>query len=138
MNTNFSRRARLRTVLFAATIWAACGSSTSPPAAPSPDPPATPSPTPTAPATGYRVTIALVGMDPVTLQVPVGKRVTFINKDPSFAHHMASACSEIDAVGRLEPQQSGDTSVFASAKTCGYYDRLSPENPLRKGTIVVR
>jgi hypothetical protein len=136
MNANSSDRAALRAVLLAMTILAGCGTSTSPASPSQPaDPPA---PTPPPPATAYRVTIALVGMDPVSIDVPVGARVTFINKDPNFAHYMASACPEIDAVGRLEPQQSGDTSVFAESKTCKYNDRLSPENPLRMGTIVVR
>ena len=77
-------------------------------------------------------------MDPVSIQVPVGVQVTFINKDPNFAHDMTSAaCPEVDAVGRLEPQQSGKTAAFGSAKTCSYYDRLYPENPLRHGTIIV-
>jgi len=49
----------------------------------------------------------------------------------------SAACSEVDAVGRLEPQQSGKTAAFGSAKTCSYYDRLYPENPLRHGTIIV-
>ncbi len=89
-------------------------------------------------AAAYRVRIALVGMDPFSIEVPVGARVTFVNDDPNFTHHMASACEEIDAVGPLKPQESGDTTPFTKAKTCSYYDRLSPGNPLRHGKIVVR
>ena len=91
-----------------------------------------------APPTGYRVTIAVVFLNPPSLDVPVGARVSFVNSDDNFAHHMASACSEIDAVGLLQPRQSGQTAPFANAKTCSYYDRLQPANPLRQGRIIVR
>jgi hypothetical protein len=101
------------------------------------DSPASPSNS-TAPPTAYTVKVALVGMDPYSLEVPVGARVTFINNDDNFPHHFASACSEVDGVGRLEPRQSGQTAPFTTSKTCSYYDRLYPENPLRQGKIVVR
>jgi plastocyanin len=89
-------------------------------------------------ADDYRVTIALVGMDPFSIEVPVGARVTFINKDSRFAHDLASDCPEIDSMGRLEPGESGRTAEFARSKTCHYSDRLYPNSPLRRGTIVVR
>jgi plastocyanin len=86
----------------------------------------------------YVVRIALVGMDPFAIEIPVGSRVTFVNNDANFAHDMTSGCKEVDAVGRLEPEQSGQTAPFTTAKTCTYYDRLQPENPLRRGKITVR
>ncbi len=89
-------------------------------------------------AADYRVSIVLVGLDPFALEVPVGARVTFVNKDGRFAHDIASQCPEIDAVGRLEPGESARTAPFTSAKTCSYYDRLHPDTPLRRGKIVVR
>ncbi len=95
-------------------------------------------PVETASAVEYQVAIVLVGIDPFSIDVPVGSRVAFINKDPHFAHDMTSSCPEIDAVGRLGPGQSGRTTVFTSAKICTYYDRLHPDTPLRRGTIVVR
>jgi hypothetical protein len=91
-----------------------------------------------APPTGYRVTIAVVFLDPPSLEVPVAARVTFVNNDDNFPHHMESACSEINAIGLLQPRQSGQTAPFANSKTCSYYDRLHPENPLRQGRIIVR
>jgi plastocyanin len=90
------------------------------------------------PPARYKVTIALIFLDPPTLEVPVGARVMFVNNDQNFPHHMASACSEMDAIGLLQPKQSGQTSPFANPKTCNYYDRLQPANPLRQGTIIVR
>jgi hypothetical protein len=90
------------------------------------------------PPTQYRVTIALIGLDPATIEVPQGARVTFLNSDDNFPHHMTSSCSEVDAVGLLQPRQWGETSPFSGSKTCSYYDRLYPENPLRQGKIVVR
>jgi plastocyanin len=86
----------------------------------------------------YRVTIALVGMDPFSIQVPVGARVTFVNKDRNFPHQMTSECKEVDAAGRLEPGQSADTEPFTKPGTCEYCDSLNPENPLRRGKIIVR
>src|SRR5206468_1562166 len=106
--------------------------------APTPAPTLPPAPTPTPAPTQYLVTISLVGLDPFTLEVPVGARVTFLNNDRNFPHHLASACPEIDAVGLLQFGQSGQTAPFTSSKTCSYYDRLYPENPLRQGKIVVR
>ncbi len=90
------------------------------------------------PGGDHRVAIVLVGLDPFTIEVPVGSRVTFVNKDAHFAHDIASSCPEVDAVGRLEPGQSGRTGIFTSAKTCRYYDRLHANTPLRRGMIVVR
>lgn len=119
----------VRAALLTTAILAACGTS---PASPS-DPTA-----PSGGATAYVVKIALIGIDPSSIEVPVGARVTFVNKDQNFPHHMASACPELDAVGRLEPGQSGETAPFTNAKTCKFYDRLSPGNPLRTGKIVVR
>jgi plastocyanin len=88
--------------------------------------------------TDYRVRIAAVGMDPFSIEVPIGARVTFVNNDPHFAHDMTSACSEVDAVGRLEPGESGQTAAFTKSQTCNYSDRLHQNTPLRRGTIVVR
>jgi hypothetical protein len=99
--------------------------------------PAAPS-APVAPPTGYRVTIAVIFLDPVSLDVPVGARVAFVNNDDNAPHHMTSACSEIDDVGLLQPRQSGQTAPFANPKTCSYYDRLQPTNPLRQGRIIIR
>ena len=90
-----------------------------------------------APPTGYRVTIAQIFLNPASLDVPVGARVAFVNNDDNFPHHMASACSEVDAVGLLQSRQSGQTAPFANPKTCSYYDRLQPANPLRQGRIIV-
>ncbi len=86
----------------------------------------------------YVVRIAAVGMDPFSIEIPIGARVTFVNNDDNFAHDLTSGCREVDAVGRLEPRQSGQTAPFTTAKTCTYYDRLNPENPLRRGKITVR
>lgn len=130
MHVNARRRALLLAAMLAMAILPACNAS---PASPSDS-----SNPPTDSPSAYRVTIALIGIDPLSIEVPVGARVTFVNNDPNFAHHMASACSEVDAVGLLQPGQSGQTAPFNGAKTCDYYDRLAPANPLRHGTIVVR
>lgn len=126
MKNNSPGRSALRALIVVTTLVAACHTS-----------PASPSDS-TEPPSRYVVKIALVGMDPVSIEVPVGAAVTFVNNDKHFPHHMGSACSEFDALGRLEPSQSGDTDPFTASKTCSYYDRLYPENPLRHGKIVVR
>ena len=147
------RRAMLLVaLLLAAAIPPACGTSpdapskSDPPPTPTPGPaltpaptlPPAPTPTPSPAPTQYLVTIAIVGLDPFTLEVPVGARVTFLSRDVNFSHYFASVCPEIDAVGLLQFGQSGQTAPFTSSKTCSYYDRLYPENPLRQGKIVVR
>jgi hypothetical protein len=63
--------------------------------------------------------------------------VTFVNRD-IFAHRIGSACPEIDEVGLLQPGESRDTGTFGGARTCSYNDRLNPDQPLLKGTIIVR
>jgi plastocyanin len=125
-------RLRYRATAVSAAVMVAAAMAACESAAPpgSPDPGGGPSP--------YRVTIALIGLDPSSIEVPVGARVTFVNNDTNFAHHMASACSEIDAVGLLQSGQSGQTAPFTRSGTCNYYDRLYPENPLRQGRIIVR
>ena len=136
------RCAMLLVAVLAAAMLPACQTSpgspskTDPPPTPTPAPP--PAPTPTPAPTQYQVSISLIGLDPFLLDVPVGARVTFVNNDRNFSHHLASPCPEIDAVGLLQWGQSGLTAPFMSAKTCSYYDRLSPENPLRQGRITVR
>jgi plastocyanin len=121
----------LHVMLVVTAIVAACDKSPASPTDPA-DPPAT------GLSGAYIVKIALISMDPASIDVPVGARVTFVNNDPNFPHHMGSACSELDAVGRLDPRQSGETAPFTASKTCNYYDRLQPDNPLRHGKIVVR
>lgn len=125
MQVNPRRCAMLVVVLLATVVLPACETS-----------PASPSES-FGTSTSYRVTIALIGLDPSSLEVPVGARVMFVNNDTNFPHHMAG-CPEIDAVGLLKSGQSGQTEPFASAKTCNYHDRLYPENPLRQGRIIVR
>jgi hypothetical protein len=125
MQVNPLRGAVLLVALIATVILPACATS---PTAPSDSGP---------PPTPYRVTIALIYLDPALLEVPVGARVLFVNNDQNFPHHMAG-CPELDAIGLLQSGKSGQTAPFANPKTCNYYDRLHPHNPFRQGRIIVR
>jgi hypothetical protein len=141
MKVTRARCGLLVVAVFAAAILQGCETSPATPSTSGPPPTPTPSPAPapipTPAPTQYQVTIALIALDPFVLDVPVGVRVTFRNNDPSSAHHFASSCPEIDSVGLLQFQQSGQTAPFTSSKSCGYYDLLSPENILRQGRINV-
>jgi plastocyanin len=120
-------RAQLSGAVLVSLLFSACETAATPT-----------EPEPSKPPTQYRVTIALIGLDPSSIEVPVGARVTFVNNDTNYAHHMVSACGEVEASGLLQTGQWGQTAPFAGAKTCEYHDRLYPENPLRQGKIVVR
>ena len=97
---------------------------------------------PSAPSTSpsssvYQVRLTAVALDPFQLEIPVGARVRFVNEG-LFARQIGSACPEIEAVGLLQPGNSRDSGIFASAKTCSYFDRLNPAQVLFQGTIIVR
>ena len=112
--------------------------------------PAAPS-SPTAPANpggagtnDPTITITSTGVGPKEVQVAVGGRVTFVNRDNAF-HEMASDphpvhtdCPEINAVTVLAPGASRQTAAFTRARTCTYHDHGQDTNTSLQGAIVVR
>ena len=93
--------------------------------------------TPTEPAappapTGPTVTITSSGLNPRTLDVPVGGRVTIVNSD-SVSHDMGSDphpnhedCPELNQIGMLAPGQTRTSGNLVEARTCGMHDHLRP------------
>jgi plastocyanin len=117
---------------------AACGgggySSPSTPSAPAPTPPA---------AAALTVTISATGVDPRSLQVPMGGQVTFVNND-SRTHQIMSDpnplhndCPSINDVGTIAPGQSRQTASFTVVKQCGYHDHMNPDSAALQGVLIV-
>jgi plastocyanin len=115
--------------LAACLLAAACGKT-----------PSTPSPAPNP----NQVTITAAGaVTPAEIVVAPGARVLFTNQD-SRRHHMASdphpehnLCTEINAVGLLQPGESRETGNLVTVRTCGYHDHENPDDASLKGRIVI-
>jgi plastocyanin len=110
---------------------AACGGSS--PSTPSIPPPSNP----------YTFTLTASGVSPKELTVPGGSRVLFVNND-SRPHDMACdphpehndpECTAINAVGVLNPGQSGETGNLVVVRTCGFHDHDNPPQTQAAGNI---
>jgi plastocyanin len=128
----------LTVVLAIMLLAAACGgggySSPSTPSAPATTQPA---------AATLTVTINASGVDPRSLQVPMGGIVTFVNND-TRTHQMMSDpnplhndCPSINDVSTLAPGQSRKTGSFMVAKACSYHDHMNPDAVGRQGVLLV-
>jgi len=111
--------------------------------------PSTPTTTTTLPPGGSTdpaatITITGAGVDPKRVEVAVGARVTFVNRDSTFhemssdPHPLHTDCPEINSVGVLGPGASRATAAFTRARTCTYHDHGQDTNAALQGTIVVR
>jgi len=143
-------RKGLSTLVGALVMFAvACGSdsgrtATSPSLTPAPGPAPAPGGPPPAPApVPPRVTITSNGVDPASITVAVGTRVTFVNND-TIPHDVAGGpdpfhpdCPQIDAVGFLTPGQSRQTDPLLQARTCEYHDHAF-HSTLFNGRIVIQ
>jgi plastocyanin len=138
-------------------IAAACGggggspTSPSPSPAPAPAPAPSPAPAPTpapapAPTPGGTTTITITssGVNPRTVTVTQGSRVTFVNQD-SRVHDMASNphpehtdCPEINSVGFLTPGESRTTGNLNTRRTCGFHDHNRDTDTSLQGTITIQ
>ena len=125
-------------VLVLTLVAGACGgggySSPSTPSAPATTPPA---------AAALTVTISSTGVDPRSLQVPMGGTVTFVNSD-SRTHQIMSDpnpthndCPAINDVSTIAPGQSRQTGSFMVAKACGYHDHMNPSSAGLQGVLLV-
>jgi plastocyanin len=119
----------------AIALWASgnCGGAGSPSAPSGPSGGAVPT-----------ITITAAGVNPPSLTVAAGSRVTFMNQD-GRTHFMASDphpdhsdCPEINQVGSLPPGQSRETGNLVVVRTCGFHDHDQPTNNSLKGRIVVQ
>jgi hypothetical protein len=99
-------------------LLTACGSWGSSPTAPEPTP------------SGPTVTISNGALSVRAIDVPVGGRLTIVNRD-SIAHDMGSDphpghedCPELNLIGMLEPGRSRTSGNLVEARTCGMHDHL--------------
>jgi len=76
------------------------------------------------------ITLTPDGVEPDSVIVNVGGRVTFVNNDvrpreivsdPYLRHE---DCPPLNRVGFLAPGQQRDSAVFETARTCGFHDHL--------------
>ncbi len=81
---------------------------------------------------------------PQSMTVARGTRVTFINND-SRAHEMTSDphpehtdCTELNAVGRLEPGAQRESGNLNIARRCGFHDHINENNNALKGSITIQ
>jgi plastocyanin len=105
--------------------------------------------TPSAPATTQPAAAALTvkinanGVDPRSLQVPMGGIVTFVNTDSrthqimSDPHPTHNDCPSINDVSTLAPGQSRPTGSFMVAKACSYHDHMNPDSVGLQGVLLV-
>jgi plastocyanin len=119
--------------LAAAALIVGCGGGSTSPSTP-----------PENPVNTSTVTIANNRVSPVTIVVPRGTQVTFINSDnrshdiQSDPHPEHTDCPEIGQVGFLNPGQSRQTGNLNIARTCGYHDHSTPEVKSLLGSIVIQ
>lgn len=106
---------------------------------PSPNP--NPNPNPSNP---FTFTITSAGINPKEFTVSPGTRVLFVNNDTrrhdmgSDPHPEHTDCTEINAVGVLQPGQSRETGNLNTVRTCGFHDHDLPDNNNLKGRIIIR
>ena len=90
------------------------------------------------------ITITSAGVvNPSTVTIRQGGRVTFVNND-SRAHDMASDphpshedCPAIDQAGFLSPGQSRTTGNLNVVRNCGFHDHNLPGNAGLQGRITI-
>jgi hypothetical protein len=128
-------------VFLAAGLWACGGGGASTPTSPSPTPGGTGS-TP-APTTAT-MTIGAGGISPRAVTIARGGRVTVVNNNnrvheiASDAHPNHTDCPEINLLGTLSPGQTGVTGALNTARVCGFYDHLNPDDSGLRGTITIQ
>jgi hypothetical protein len=90
------------------------------------------------------ITITASGASPRTVEIAVGGRVRFVNKDTAM-HMMGSDphpdhtdCPDINQVGFLLPEQVRETGNFVQPRTCGFHDHERPDVQALRGTITIR
>ena len=83
------------------------------------------------------------GVNPKTIQIQLGGRVTFTN-NYSVQHEMASDdhpdhldCPSLNQIGLLLPGQTRETGNFVQVETCSFHDHLNSTNTSLLGKIIV-
>jgi plastocyanin len=104
--------------------------------------PAAPTDPTTPPAT--TITITSAGVNPAHVDVKLGARVLFVNKD-NRAHNMSSDphpehsdCPDINQAGFLQAGQSRETGNLVETGSCGFHDHNDPGNLSLRGSITIQ
>jgi plastocyanin len=100
---------------------------------------------PSGPATAATViTITASGVSPRDVQIALGDRVLFDNRDTrphtmtSDPHPEHSDCPPVNQVGFLSAGQQRETGNFVQARTCGFHDHDLPDVQSLRGSITIR
>ncbi|HEX5110871.1 MAG TPA: hypothetical protein VFV95_20610 [Vicinamibacterales bacterium] len=79
------------------------------------------------------------------MTISSGNRVTFVNNDTApGGHDMASDPHPIHSdcpglnIGNMGSNQSRDSAVLTTRRTCGFHDHNNPDNASLKGTVTVQ
>jgi len=95
------------------------------------------------PTIGATITITAAGVSQQQIRVQAGEAVRFVNNDTvarvptSNPHPTHTDCPAMNGVGTLQPGQSGTTSAFATARSCGFHDHNNPTDTRFAGQILV-
>ena len=89
------------------------------------------------------ITIGSSGVNPATVTIPVGSRVTFVNNDTrshqmsSNPHPVHTDCPALN-LPNLSPGQSSTSGVLNTARTCGFHDHNFPDEAQLRGSVVIQ
>lgn len=105
--------------------------------------PTTPTPGGGASASATIVIEASGRVNPSTVTIAQGGRVTFVNRHTrnhdmsSDPHPTHTDCPEMGQVGFLAPGQSRTSGNFNTVRTCGFHDHDAPGDMGLRGRIVI-
>ena len=90
------------------------------------------------------ITITASGVNPRSITVSPGTRVTFVNNDSrnhdmqSDPHPAHTDCPELGTVGFITVGQTKLTGNLNTVRTCGFHDHNDPTNQGLLGTIRIQ
>src|SRR5262245_52818383 len=100
------------------------------------------SPTPN--PTDATITITAAGVNPKSVTINAGGRITWVNNDTvqhqpsSNPHPQHTDCPGLSVNGPLNPGQSAQTAALTTVRTCGFHDHLADSNTNFQGTVTVQ
>lgn len=98
---------------------------------------------PTPNPTDATITITPSGVNPSSVTINAGGRITWVNNDtvphqPSSDPHPAHTDCPGLTVGQLNPNQSATSSALTTRRTCGFHDHINDTNASLRGTVIVQ
>jgi plastocyanin len=98
-----------------------------------------PSPNPT----DATITITPTGVNPTSVTINAGGRITWINSDTvahqpsSDPHPLHTDCPGLN-VNVLNPSQQATTAALTTRRTCGFHDHLNDTVANLRGTVIIQ